>query len=126
MLDPRSLVWYFSTAARLGPVFWPCHPWRHAPSLLVCGFVVCCDGLIIRLLLSDVNRNLLCTAKKFGCQLQTIRRSAGRFPCYVLARELAAGRVQWKRWVHPDDVPALAEYADKLARKRARAEQKAC
>ena len=42
------------------------------------------------------------------------------------ARELAAGRVQWKRWVHPDDVPALAEYADKLARKRARAEQKAC
>lgn len=41
------------------------------------------------------------------------------------ARELAAGRVQWKRWVHPDDVPALAEYADKLARKRARAEQKA-
>ena len=41
------------------------------------------------------------------------------------ARELAAGRVQWKRWVHHDDVPALAEYADKLARKRARAEQKA-
>lgn len=34
------------------------------------------------------------------------------------ARELAAGRAQWKRWVHPDDVPALAEYADKLARKR--------
>jgi hypothetical protein len=41
------------------------------------------------------------------------------------ARELAAGRVQWKRWAHPDDVPALAEYADKLARKRARSEQKA-
>ena len=41
------------------------------------------------------------------------------------ARELAAGRVQWKRWVHPDDAPALTEYADKLARKRARAEQKA-
>ena len=41
------------------------------------------------------------------------------------ARELAAGRVQWKRWVHPDDVPALSEYADKLAKKRARAEQKA-
>lgn len=38
------------------------------------------------------------------------------------ARELAAGRVQWKRWVHPDDVPAMAAYADKLARKR----QKAC
>ena len=36
------------------------------------------------------------------------------------ARELAAGRVHWKRWVHPDDVPALAEYADKLARKRLR------
>lgn len=41
------------------------------------------------------------------------------------ARELAAGRVQWKRWVHPDDVPALTESAEKLARKRARAEQKA-
>ena len=39
------------------------------------------------------------------------------------ARELAAGRVQWKRWVHPDDVPALTEYADKLARKRARSER---
>ena len=38
------------------------------------------------------------------------------------ARELAAGRVQWRRWVHPDDVPALAEYADKLARKRAKAQ----
>lgn len=37
------------------------------------------------------------------------------------ARELAAGRVQWKRWVHPDDVSALAEYADKLARRRDRA-----
>jgi ribonuclease HI len=36
------------------------------------------------------------------------------------ARELAAGRVRWARWVHPDDVPALAEYADKLARKRAK------
>ena len=39
------------------------------------------------------------------------------------ARELAAGRVQWKRWVHPDDVPALVEFADKLARKRARSEK---
>ena len=41
------------------------------------------------------------------------------------ARELAAGRVQWKRWVHPDDVPALAEYADKMARRRERAAKKA-
>lgn len=40
------------------------------------------------------------------------------------ARELAAGRVQWKRWVHRNDVPALAEYADKLARKRARGEKR--
>lgn len=39
------------------------------------------------------------------------------------ARELAAGCAQWTCWVHPDDVPALAECADKLARKRARAEQ---
>lgn len=37
------------------------------------------------------------------------------------ARELAAGRVQWKRWIHPDDVPALAECADKLAKRRERA-----
>lgn len=36
------------------------------------------------------------------------------------ARELAAGRVLWKRWIHPDDVPALAEHADKLKRKRDR------
>ena len=40
------------------------------------------------------------------------------------ARELAAGRVQWKRWVHPDDVPALTECADKLARKRERAKDR--
>jgi hypothetical protein len=39
------------------------------------------------------------------------------------ARELAAGKVQWKRWVHHDDVPALTEYAEKLARKRARSEK---
>jgi hypothetical protein len=41
------------------------------------------------------------------------------------ARELAAGRVQWKRWVHPDDVPALTAYADKLAKRRDRAAKKA-
>ena len=35
------------------------------------------------------------------------------------ARELAAGRVQWKRWVHRDDAPALARYADRLAKRRA-------
>jgi hypothetical protein len=33
--------------------------------------------------------------------------------------------VQWKRWVHPDDVPALTEYAEKLARRRERAAKKA-
>ncbi len=37
------------------------------------------------------------------------------------ARELAAGRVQWRRWVHPDDVPALVTLADKLQRKREKA-----
>jgi hypothetical protein len=41
------------------------------------------------------------------------------------ARRLRDGLVQWKRWVHPDDVPALAEYADKLARRRERAAKKA-
>jgi len=39
------------------------------------------------------------------------------------ARRIADGLVQWKRWVYPSDVPALAEYADKLARKRARSER---
>ena len=34
------------------------------------------------------------------------------------ARQLAAGLVQFKRWVHPDDVPELADAAEKLARKR--------
>lgn len=50
------------------------------------------------------------TAAKTTAQRQADRK----------AREVAAGRVQWKRWVHPDDVPALAEYADKLQRKRER------
>lgn len=36
------------------------------------------------------------------------------------ARQIAAGLVQLKRWVHPDDMPALQETADKLARRRAR------
>lgn len=51
------------------------------------------------------------TAAKTPAQRQAARK----------ARELAAGRVQWKRWVHPDDVPALVELADKLARKREKA-----
>ena len=53
------------------------------------------------------------TAAKTAAQRQAERK----------ARQLAAGLVQWKRWVHPDDVPALSEYADKLARKRARSEK---
>lgn len=36
------------------------------------------------------------------------------------ARETAAGRVQFKRWVHPDDVPALHAEAERLERKRLR------
>lgn len=36
------------------------------------------------------------------------------------ARQLAAGLVQFKRWVHPDDMPALQETADKLAKRRKR------
>ena len=53
------------------------------------------------------------TSAKTGAQRQAARK----------AREIAAGRVQWKRWVHTYDVPALAEYADKLASKRARSEK---
>jgi len=36
------------------------------------------------------------------------------------AREAAAGRVQFKRWVHPDDVPAMHAEAERLERKRVR------
>lgn len=50
------------------------------------------------------------TAAKTAAQRQAERK----------ARQIAAGLVQWKRWVHPDDVQALAEYADKLQRKRER------
>ena len=58
------------------------------------------------------------TASKMKAAKTPAERQAER-----KARELAAGRVQWKRWVHPDDVPALTEYADELARKRARSER---
>ena len=50
----------------------------------------------------------------------TTAKTAAQRQAERKAREIAAGRVQWKRWVHPDDVPALAEFADKLARKRER------
>jgi hypothetical protein len=50
------------------------------------------------------------TAAKTAAQRQAERK----------ARELAAGRVQWKRWVHRDDVPVLKELADKLRQERAR------
>ena len=36
------------------------------------------------------------------------------------ARELAAGRVRWARWIHPDDAQALTALADKLQRKRSK------
>jgi hypothetical protein len=55
----------------------------------------------------------------------TTAKTAAQRQAERKARELAAGRVQWKRWVHPDDVPALAEYADKLQRRRERAAKKA-
>ncbi len=48
----------------------------------------------------------------------TAAKTAAKRQAERKARELAAGRVHWKRWVHPDDVPALTEYAEKLARKR--------
>lgn len=35
------------------------------------------------------------------------------------ARQIAAGLVQLKRWVHPDDAPVLKALADELQRKRA-------
>ena len=53
----------------------------------------------------------------------TTAKTAAQRQAERKARQIAAGLVQWKRWVHPDDVPALVEYADKLARKRARSEK---
>jgi hypothetical protein len=35
-------------------------------------------------------------------------------------RETAAGRVLFKHWVHPDDVPAMHAEAERLERKRLR------
>jgi len=36
------------------------------------------------------------------------------------AREIEAGRVHYKRWVNPDDVPAMHAEAERLERKRLR------
>ena len=55
-----------------------------------------------------------------AAEIVTTAKTAAQRQADRKARELAAGRVQWKRWVHPEDVPALAEFADKLARKRAK------
>ena len=52
-------------------------------------------------------------------------KTAAQRQADLKARRLRDGLVQWKRWVHPDDVPALAEYADKLAKRRERAAKKA-
>ena len=51
------------------------------------------------------------TAAKTSAQRQAERRY----------RQLAAGLVQFKTWVHPDDVLALREAAEKMARKRLQA-----
>lgn len=37
------------------------------------------------------------------------------------AREEAAGRKHYKRWLHPEDFPAMDALAAKLARKREKA-----
>jgi hypothetical protein len=50
-------------------------------------------------------------------------KTAAQRQADLKARRLRDGLVHWKRWVHPDDVPALTEYAEKLARKRARSER---
>lgn len=55
-----------------------------------------------------------------GCIDCLLPKTAAQRQAERKAREIAAGRVLWKRWVHPDDVPALVELADKLARKRER------
>jgi hypothetical protein len=65
----------------------------------------------------------LCDALADAKELRAAAKTAAQRQAERKARELAAGRVQWKRWVHPDDVPALTEYAEKLARKRARSER---
>lgn len=48
----------------------------------------------------------------------TTAKTAAQRQAERKAREIAAGRVHWAKWVHPDDVPALAALALKLARRR--------
>lgn len=50
----------------------------------------------------------------------TTAKTAAQRQAERKAREVAAGRVQFKRWVHAEDAPALHELADKLERKRAK------
>jgi hypothetical protein len=38
------------------------------------------------------------------------------------ARRIAAGFVLWKRWVHRQDAESMTLYADRLAKRRARAD----
>jgi hypothetical protein len=64
-------------------------------------------------------QKLLCDCPKGICCVQVAKTAAQR-QANRKAREIAAGRVQWKRWVHKDDVAALTEYAEKLSRKRMR------
>ena len=47
-------------------------------------------------------------------------KSAAQRQAERKARQIAAGLVQFKLWVHPDDVPPLTAYAEALARKRVR------
>jgi hypothetical protein len=46
-------------------------------------------------------------------------KTAAQRQADLKARRLRDGLVQWKRWIHPDDAPALAQYADSLASARA-------
>jgi hypothetical protein len=65
--------------------------------------------------LCPLTRDYVFMKKMNGGAKTAAQRQAAR-----KARELAAGRVHWKRWVHHDDVPTLTECADKLQRKRSR------
>lgn len=51
-------------------------------------------------------------------------KTAAQRQAALKARRIAAGFVMWKRWVHQDDVEAMTLYADRIAKKRARAELK--
>lgn len=67
--------------------------------------------------ISDIS-GLIPALQATDAQSMTAPKTAAERQAERKARELAAGRVQWKCWVHPDDLPAIKALAEKLQKKR--------